>query len=267
MTEGLVLLRVNEIVSFFEKLYPKSLAEEWDNVGLLVGLGNKEVQKMMLCLDVTTKVIEECKTQNIDLIVSHHPFIFKGIKKITDDNFKGKAILESIQNDIAVISLHTNLDAAKDGVNDVLAKTIKLEKISHWGDTAKGEGISFGKIGDLEQEMKWDAFLSQLKTNLSLDHIRCVGRRDLVKKVAVFSGSFDGDLKALKVSGADVLVTGDLKYHTAMDALEEGLCLIDAGHFGSEILVLKQLEKVINENFKNIKVLISQREADPFVFV
>jgi GTP cyclohydrolase I len=258
-------MNVNDFISVFENLYPKSLAEEWDNVGLMVGRGDKEVQKVMLCLDVTTKVIEECKKENIDLIVSHHPFIFKGIKNITDKDFKGQSILEAIRNDISVISLHTNLDAAKDGVNDVLAKTIKLEKISHWGNEAKGEGTSFGKIGDLEQEMKWEAFLSQVKTNLSLNHIRCVGRRDLVKKVAVFSGSFDGDLKALKASGADVLLTGDLKYHTAMDALEEGLCLIDAGHFGSEIIVLKQLEKVINENFKEIDVFISQNERDPFV--
>ncbi len=362
---------VRDFVLFFEKLYPARLAQDWDNVGLMVGNENKKVDKILTCLDVTLDVLDEAKKGRVDLIVSHHPFIFKGMKKITDSDVNGRALIEAIKNDISVISLHTNLDMAKNGVNDTLAKNIgllnvdnmgkenfeKVYKISvfvpkdnldevreamseagagHIGNYShctfstngigtfmpldgtnphignentlefveevklesvvtqkklnkvlesmknahpyeevaydifktdlKADAYSFGKVGELEKELSWNEFLNYLKERLKIDSLRYVGKKDSVKRVAVFSGSFDGDFKALWLSKADVLISGDIKYHTAIDAKQEGLCLVDCGHFATEVVVLDELVRVIEKNFKDVKIIRAKCEEDPFVY-
>jgi len=246
----------NDIISFMEELAPTETAEDWDNVGLLCGDARSSVKKLMLCLDASSSVIEEAVHENIDLLISHHPLIFKSMKRIVESDFKGSLLSKLIKNDISLYSAHTNLDVAVQGVNQRLAESLQLTDII----TLKNI-----KTGLLESEPTIGAFIETIKIKLNVRNIRFIGAlTGKVKKVAVFCGSFDGDLETVRNTAADVLVTGDIKYHTAMDAQEMGMCIIDAGHFNTEKIVLPHLVKLISSKFPDIHVLQASVEKDPF---
>lgn len=253
------MIKCRDVMEFIEQLAPAELAEEWDNSGLLLGGSDRSISRIMVCLDVTTDALETAVKKKVDLIVTHHPVIFKGIKRISEDDVKGRQLFTAIINGICVISAHTNLDYADNGVNVKLAETLGLEKTQLLG---KGPG----RTGFLKERMSFDGFTAYVKEKLDVPFVRTVGNAGSgISKVAVFSGSFDDDLEALLVSGADAVVTGDLKYHTALDAREAGLCLIDAGHFGTERVVLPYLAAVLSERFPETEVILFSQERDPFL--
>lgn len=253
------MVKCYEIIAFLEKLAPQELAEEWDNTGLLVGNRNDSIIRIMICLDVTLASINEAVAKKADLIITHHPVIFEGIKRITEQDFKGKQLYKLIHNGLSVYSAHTNLDYADSGVNTCLASNLGIHDTVVMG---KGPG----KCGMLEQRMSLEEFTRHVKKSLQVPFLRVVGHAASgIQKVAVFSGSFDGDLDAVLESGADALVTGDLKYHTALDAQEAGICIIDAGHFSTEKIVLPYLAQVIGEAFPDVEILTFTEECDPFL--
>ena len=247
-----------EIMGFIEQGAPCELAEEWDNVGLLVGNRAGKVERIMLCLDITAASIEEAVKKNVDLIVTHHPVIFKSLNRLIEGEAKGRNLYSLIRNGINVYTAHTNLDYAVSGVNTRLAEALGLKEIAGYG---KGPG----KTGVLDSKMKLHDFIKKVKDDLNVPFVRIAGKADAgVQKAAVFCGSFDDDLEAVMQTQADVLVTGDLKYHTALDAREAGLCIIDAGHFNTERIVLPALMTALKENFPGIEVFCFQKEEDPF---
>ena len=258
----------NDIAEFMEEIAPKCFAEEWDNVGQMAGSLNKPVYRVLLCLDVTPAIIDEAVEKKANLIISHHPLILQGIKRIVEEDYKGKILYKLIRNDIAVYSAHTNLDTADNGVNRKLAEKLGLNDIVNLKDTIAGmDGRKYGlgKVGLLKEPLTLKDFIYFVKTSLKVDNIKLVGNTDkMIKKVAVFCGSYDDDLDALKQHNADILVTGDVKYHTAVDALNMGYCIIDAGHFNTENIVLPALDKLISDRFPGIEVFCSQLEKDPF---
>ncbi len=253
------MVKCSEIIEFLKKLAPQELAEEWDNTGLLVGNSDDSIKRIMICLDVTFASINEAASKKAELIITHHPVIFEGIKRITKQEFKGKQLYKLIQNGISVYSAHTNLDYADSGVNACLASSLGIHDVVMMD---KGPG----KCGMLEQRMSLEEFTCRVKESLQVPFLRVVGHVDSdIQKVAVFSGSFDGDLDAVLQSGADVLVTGDLKYHTALDAREAGLCIVDAGHFNTEKVVLPYLAQVIGYAFPEVEIILYNEESDPFL--
>lgn len=253
------MVKCDEIIMFLEKLAPKELAEEWDNIGMLVGNEEELISRIMICLDVTMASINEAVAKKADLIITHHPVIFNGIKRISKQEFKGKQIYELIQSGISIYSAHTNLDYADPGVNTCLASALGIHDTVMMG---KGPG----KCGMLAQKMNLEEFTHHVKKSLQVPFLRLVGHAASdVQKIAVFSGSFDGNLEAVMKSGADVLVTGDLKYHTALDAREAGLCIIDAGHFSTEKIVLPYLAQLIGETFPDVEIFTFTEECDPFI--
>lgn len=248
-----------DIISFLEKEAPPELAEEWDNIGLLVGSSSNSVRKILVCLDVTASAIDEAIQKGADLIVTHHPVIFKGIRRLNEDEKTAGLLYSLIRNSISVYSAHTNLDFAEQGVNTCLADVLGLKNTEVLG---KGPG----KTGMLEQRLSLADFVTRVKNNLKVPYVRVAGGVAAgIQKVAVFSGSFDDDLKAVAASGADVLVTGDLKYHTALDAREMGLCIVDAGHFNTEKIVLPSLARTLQGSFSDIEVLCFKDEKDPII--
>lgn len=248
----------SEIIRFMEKTAPAELAEEWDNVGLLVGTRECFVKKIMVCLDITTASVNEAVLKKADMIITHHPVIFKGLKRLTKDDSKGRQLCELVRNNISVYSAHTNLDFAESGVNDRLAESLGLRGLEILG---KGPG----KTGFLPDVKNFNDFIKMVKDALNVPFTRVTGMTGkAVHKVAVFSGSFDDDLEALINSEADVLVTGDLKYHTALDAVEAGLCIVDAGHFNTEKIVLPFLAASLASNFPGVEVFCFDQEEDPF---
>lgn len=263
-------MNVGEILNYINELAPWKYAEDWDNVGLMVGSRSKEITKVLTCLDVTSKIINEAIDQGANLIVSHHPILFSKLKTVDLDTMKGEQIATLIKNDISVVSAHTNLDVAVGGVNDTLAEAIGLTNcgiLKSYIPEGFDVDIGMGKVGELVSRLGFEEFINIVKRNLYIDKLRLIGTQPKsVKKVAVFCGSFDVELDTIKTHDVDVLITGDMKYHTALDAREMGLCILDVGHFASEHLIVNKLKILLENKLRDIKVICSALEQDPFIF-
>jgi len=364
--------RISDIVRYMEELAPANLAEDYDNVGLLIGNRGTKVNRILVCLEVSSKVVDEAVEKNVDLIVSHHPVIFKGLKRINGDDFKGSIIYKLIKNDIGVYSAHTNLDVAHGGVNNHLSSLLGLTKISNltgykseklfkivvfvpvesidsvrdsmsragagwignYSDCSfmtkgigtfmplegtnpyigtrdklekvdeyrletvvskdnlqkvieamnnahpyeevaydvyplelNGKEYGMGNVGMLDEPRTLKNFISLVKEKLSVKTVRLIGSIDReIKKVAVFCGSFDNRVARAAKLQADVLVTGDVKYHDAMDMVEMGMCVIDAGHFNTERVIVPRLVQLLSNRFADLEVMENYVEEDPFKY-
>ena len=264
-------IRVSDLFYHFEEYAPQALAEEWDNVGLLLGDMEKEIKRILVCLDITAAVAREAVELKADMIISHHPLIFKGIKSIQESTPKGHIIYSLIKNNISVFCAHTNLDVAMEGVNDQLAHCIGLQNIKdlkeYKVEKVSGKLYGLGKYGDLPKQMNLSDFISHVKHKLSVEHLRIIGNRNGdIKTAAIFCGSFDEDYNSFIRSKADILLTGDLKYHVASDMKELGLCVIDAGHFSTERVIVPSLVENLCKKFPVLEVIGSKKEIDPFKF-
>ncbi|MDB0441580.1 Nif3-like dinuclear metal center hexameric protein [Clostridioides difficile] len=352
-----------------EKKYPLSLAEDWDNVGLIVGDFDMDVKKVLVSLEANENVINEAISQNIDLIITHHPFIFGKINKINSADLKGRLIQKLIKNDIALYSMHTNFDIAFDGLNDyfmeimefnnskVLDVTesetlyklavyvpcnyseslrnalsssgaghignysnctfsiegegqfkplegsnpflgsindiesvneIKIETVvpqKHLGGVIssmidahpyeevaydlyklenKGKTFGLGRISKLDKSTTLESLSNKIKEKLNMKHIRVVGNLNTdITKIAVVTGAGSEFVKKAKRQGADVLITGDVKYHEAQDALDMGMCIVDCGHFDTEDIFKHVMKRFLDE-FEEIEVIKSNIYLNPF---
>ena len=173
------MTQVLDIVNKMEKFAPSRLKEDFDNVGLMVGDKNKAVKKVLLALDCTIKVIEEAKEKNTDLIITHHPLIFIKPKSVTTDTIQGQKIIELIKNDIALYSSHTNLDAAKGGINEKIAEMLGIEDSRLIDKNTRDEEAGIGRIGQLANETTLHEFIQKVKSGLSIDNLRGVRGRDM----------------------------------------------------------------------------------------
>ncbi|SHF12285.1 Nif3-like dinuclear metal center hexameric protein [Alkalibacter saccharofermentans] len=336
-------LKCSDILNIIDGFAPFDLAEKWDNVGLLIGDKNQEVNNILLSLDVTEDVVDEAVEKQADLIISHHPLIFSGVKEIRWDKYQGRTIQKLIKNDISVICAHTNLDISPEGINVYLGELLGLlnvkplmamgreklfklavfvpashleevkkslfsagaghignyencsfetqgtgqfmpmtgaepflgdiDKLEHVDEMKlevlveykflddavsaifkahpyeepaydiyplenKGKAFGLGILGSLKNPMDLEKFIKMIKKTLNLDIVRLSGEeKAMVKKIAVCSGSGADLLSRAKSSGADLLITGDVKYHDGQKAHELDICLLDAGHFATEIIV------------------------------
>ncbi|NME35666.1 MULTISPECIES: Nif3-like dinuclear metal center hexameric protein [Fusobacterium] len=245
---------LNEIIKILEKKFPVTNSEEWDNVGLLIGKRNKEIKNIQISLDITDMVLENAIKNNIDLIISHHPMIFSGIKRINSDTVLGNKIIKSIENNISIYTLHTNLDSTIGGLNDFVGERLGLinGKII---DEIKENECGIGRVYSLKEKEDFNDFLQKIKETFLEENIRVVGR-DLaskeIKKIAIVNGAGSSYWRKAKKIGADLLITGDVKYHEALDALEENFILIDIGHYETEHffgkIILKELEEIKDVN-------------------
>lgn len=236
------MVTVQTIADILERIAPRRYAEEWDNPGLLVGRPDAEVRNIVVCLDVSADVIRQAVHEQADLIVSHHPLLFHGQKAVRTDAPTGRLIALLIKHDIASFAAHTNLDIAAGGVNDVLASRIGLTTIEPFIPVPGSDGLSMGRMGRLASPMGLEDFAKQVKAALPVTAIRYVKAADRrVERVALCSGSGAEFIGQAAAMGADVYVTGDVKYHDAQLAMGLGLDVIDAGHFGTEFPVVPVL--------------------------
>lgn len=244
---------VRDVMAKIEQLAPTSLAEGWDNVGLLVGNESKQVKKIMVMLDADSSTIDEAIANNVDLIVTHHPVLIKPINKIIDEK-----LIKLIKNDISLYTAHTNLDSANGGVNDVLAQKLGLKNIGNFPLVENSELL--GRIGNTS-ECTLEEFIKIVKKALNSKCVKYVGEKStIIKKVGVCGGSGADFIAMAKESGCDVFITGDVKYHQAQLANEIGLCVIDAGHFETENIICSVLADYLQDMFKEIEVLTSNRK-------
>ena len=369
-------VRVQDIAGLLNGLYPAYLAEDWDNVGLQLGDAEACVDRVLICLDAEEQAIARAEEVGAQLVISHHPLIYRPLKKIVPGDEAGRTIFRALRGGIAVLSLHTNLDRARDGLNDWLAAALDLQqpvpleqtvgdllklavfvplgyeeqvrealfsagagvvgdydRVSfqspgrggfrcgagtnpHIGTPGEREeveelrietlvpaalsgkvvakllkahpyeevafdlyplanrrnDVGLGRIGRLPEPLALEEFAARVKRTLGLPGVRLAGRcKGLVEKVAVCGGSGVSLFTEALRQGADCLVTGDVKYHDAQRARAEGLALIDAGHFGTEILMVQQLaarlRTLVDERQLPLEIVEMQGEEDPFRWV
>lgn len=244
---------VKDIYNFIDLLAPFNMQEEWDNSGFLVGNENSEVKKAVFALDITSEVIKQAANFGADLIITHHPVIFKPVSDITADSL----VYKLIKNNISIICTHTNYDKAVDGVNDILCRKIGFESF------IKCDGICLN-IGLLKSEMPLADFVSYVKKLLG-GTIRYNNGTDTVKKIAVCSGSGSDYLMLAQKMGCDALLTGDGGHHTFLDANEYGISLVCAGHFETEVIAMSPLMKKIKNKF-NIDC-VTASESTPIITI
>lgn len=255
---------VKEVSEFFESIIPTSMKMDFDNVGFLAGNGNKQVHKVLLALDITDDVIAEAVEFGADLLVAHHPLMFS-LKNASTDDMIGRKLVAMLGAGISAICMHTNLDAAKGGVNDCLMAVLGVANegvIEPFGTYPDGTVYGMGRYGTVE-EMKLEAFLRHCKMALGCNGLRYVSGGKAVHRVAVCGGSGSSMLHEVAALGCDTFVTGDVKYNGFLDAKEMGINLIDAGHFSTENVVIPYLYGLLEENFPEFELRISQRHCQP----
>lgn len=261
-------IECKEIIRHMNNLAPEDLAFDWDNVGLLIGDNTKVINTVLIALDITDEVINEAIRLGAELIISHHPLIFKPINKINNDSPVGKRILKLIKYGICVYCSHTNLDISNYGTNDTLFNVLNLHYKEHLMDCEK-EGYSLGRVGTLEKSIKLKELSKYVKQALNLTSIRFTGNENTyISKVGLCTGassSYKMFSKA-KEKGCQVFITGDIKYHEAQVALDMGLCLIDATHYASEVIVIENLKDYLVDNIKcnNINIITSKVNGQTF---
>lgn len=260
------------ITSIIEELAPKKLAESWDNVGLLIGDGSSVVKKVMISLDAPEWVIDEAIDKEIDLIICHHPMIFNPIKKVNTDNFLGRKIIKLIKNNISLYAFHTNYDIAQNGLNEVLARRLGFLETLVIEPSFFNDKIGFGRLCKIESPLNLLEYANYLKQQLELNSIRVGGDLNkIIKKVAILNGSGSKFIQAAKKSGADLLITGDISYHDMLDAIEMGLCIIDASHYGTEKIMIDSISVFLEQRLSELKydvcVIKSKTNIDPIVIL
>lgn len=248
---------VADIMEFMESLAPKSLKMDWDNVGLNCGSKNTPVRKILVALDPFEHVCQEAVDWDADLLVTHHPLIFRPWPMVTDDAAISRGLINLLRHDISHFCAHTNLDCAEGGVNDVLAAKLGLQNVSNVPADAHG----MLRMGEVARQTLPD-FLAFVKKTLRCDGLRYVNAGKPVHKVAVGGGGCAGGLYDAVLAGCDTFVTSDVKYNDWWDAKEQGLNLIDAGHFHTENPVVAVLAEKIAEAFPEIEVKISENHWD-----
>ena len=261
------MITISDILKFLDTIAPTSMKESWDNVGLNCGHMNQDVHTVLVALDPSMEACREAKEVGASLLVTHHALIWKpGF--ITDQTDWGKKVLFLIENGIACINAHTNLDCAPGGVNDRLAQALGLTNIrviDPMGTDAQGREWGLLRCGEvIEQPLS--AFLGTVKTNLRCDGLRYVDGGKPVRKVAVGGGACAGELMDAVNAGCDTFVTADVKYNQFWDAQAMGLNLIDAGHFHTENPIVSVLADKIAAAFPEIQVIVSQNHADCMKF-
>ena len=365
--------KISDILGIINKKYPFALAEEWDNVGLQLGDPATTVTRIMVALDPLPHVIAAALDQNCNLLITHHPLIFSPLRQITTSTSTGHSLLQAAQGGLALLAMHTNYDAASEGLNDLLAAKVGLQetrplKVSRRDELAKlvvfvpeeqlamvraallphaesignyqdcsfttgGEGTflplegaqpaigaigkqekvkeqrlelllrrdqlskairtlltvhpyeepafdcypllneappqGLGRVGTLSKPVPLSSLANSIGQQLECEAIRFVGAPErLIKKIALCSGSGASLLKDAVRAGADLLLTGDIKYHEAREAEAQGLALIDAGHFGTEILMVKAvrdvLESALSTSGHSVEIFCADCEQDPF---
>jgi len=240
-----------EIEKSLFNLAPKSGAMDWDNVGLLVGDPAAEITRVLVALDASDAVVNEAASKGCELIVTHHPIMnyrWLPVQSLREDTPQGRLLRKLTRANIGVICMHTNLDVAKGGVNDVLARTLRLE------DPGPFLEDGLGRIGQLSVPMALGDFVARVSSALGCSGVRYADAGKSVRRVAVGGGACGEYADAAAAAGCDTFVTADLSYHAFLDAAGKGVNLIDAGHFPTEDPVCQVLISYLQEKFPTLFV-------------
>lgn len=257
---------IGDIVASLESFAPPALAEDWDNVGLLVGSPDWPATRILTCLTVTPATVAEAVEQRVELIVTHHPVPFHALKTITTATTAGRLLLQLIAAQVGVYSPHTAFDSAQAGINQHLAIGLDLQQIEPMisATDAAETDAGTGRMGSAGEQLSLMEVVGRVKSFLGIDTVRVVGRDDQpVNKVAIACGSGGSLLSTAVERGCDCLVTGEIGFHGCLEAEARGVGLVLPGHFASERFALLSLADYLGEQFSGVEVWASRNESDP----
>ena len=247
-----------DIIKYLESLFPKENAYDWDNVGIQVGTLNIEAKRVLVTLDVTKEVVKEAIDKKVNLISSHHPLLFNPLDKIIFDTPRGWIIKNLVKHNITVYSAHTNYDTTDGGMNDEFSNLLEMKNVKLLDEIDK-----IGRYGTIEKMHIID-FISFLKDKLDIESVKVIGNDDkIVETVGISGGSGSKHMYQAKMRGCDCYLTGDITYHTALDAVGMGITLIDIGHYAEKIFV-KAIIRILSQQFKEVQFLASEVDTNPY---
>ncbi len=259
--------KLSDIIKYMNELFPPHLAFDGDNVGLIAGRTERETDRVLITLDVDEKVALEAASLHCDLIISHHPLMFHAIKRLTDLDPMQRTLMSLISEDIALFSAHTNLDCARGGLNDYLAEKLGVTDTSviEVVDTIDGTEHGFGRVGRVKEGTTLGDMLMRCTSALGIPFVKYVGNPDKkISTVALNCGGGADEMNICINMGVDLFITGDVKYNPARDAYDNGMALIDAGHYETEHIVCELLENKLSKAFPDVEFIISDENKPVF---
>ena len=261
-------MKIKQVLNALEQFAPLPLQESWDNAGLQLGLTEVEVSGALLCLDVNEAIVDEAIRRDCNLIISHHPLLFHGLKQISDGDYVQRVVIRALKHDIAIISMHTNMDNAKDGVNWKIAEKLGLHNCSFFaqknvGDHEGGSGV----VGLMPSPMVAHDFIQLLKERFQ---VACVQCNELltrpISKVAICGGAGDFLLNDALSLGADAFITGEMHYHQYF-GYEQRIQICVIGHYQSEQYTAEVFRDIIQRECPDVKVCIAETNTNPIIYV
>lgn len=256
-----------ELMDLLERFAPKEYACSWDNVGLLIGRADQEIQRVIVALDATNAVVDRAVAEGADLIITHHPMIFSSMKRVNDDGFLGNKILKLVENRISVFAMHTNFDVI--GMAALAGKYLDFpEDAQPLEVTAEENGRieGIGRITELAKTVTLGEYTEFVKKALSLEHVLLFGDEDqMIRTVAVSPGSGRSMTELAAQKGADVIITGDIGHHEGLDALDMGLSVIEAGHYGTEYIFIDHVSDFLKK--ETLLEVIPVKTGNPYKVV
>lgn len=255
-------MKCSKITEALEELSPKEYALEWDNVGLLVGRKEKEIHKVMIALDATCEVIDYAVKEKADMLITHHPMIFSALKQVNEEQFTTEKVLDLAEHGISYYAMHTNFDSIG-GMAELAAGEKYLDLLDVRPMDEVEPGIGLGRYGKLPKPMTADAFCEYVKERFDIPFVmlyqRSADKDKVYDQIAVLPGSGKSEIKAVKENGYSLYLTGDFGHHEGLDAMDMGLCVIDATHYGLEHIFISFIKDYLKEKFgDNIEIV----EAD-----
>ena len=245
--------KISEIYQCLERALPSSLSCDWDNDGLMVCASPEaEVKKILFALDITPAVVEYAEKIGADLIISHHPLIFSGIRHLDGRDGTSRKVISLLKNNISAMSFHTRLDAADGGVNDILANLFRLSDVQKFGV----DGDTAARIGTLPKPMPFESFCKLVKDTLGAPCVCGAKGNETVSRLAVLGGSGKDYIREAQKMGADTYLTGEVNYNYLLDAAENGLSVVTAGHYHTEAPFTAFFEKILSENFEKLEFIL-----------
>ena len=261
-------MKIRQVLDALEQFAPLPLQESWDNAGLQLGLTEADVSGALLCLDVNEKIVDEAIRKGCNLIVSHHPLLFRGLKQISGADYVQRCVIKALKNDIVIVSMHTNMDNALGGVNWKIAERLGLQNSRFFAQkTIDGVEAGSGVIGELPSEMAADDFVLLLKRQFDVECAQCneLLRRP-IRKVAICGGAGDFLLDDALRQGADAFITGEMHYHQYF-GYEQRIQICVIGHYQSEQFTSEIFRDIINKECPGVRTEIAEICINPILYI
>jgi len=261
-------VKIKQVLSALEQFAPLPLQESWDNAGLQLGLTEAEVSGALLCLDVNEQIVDEAIRKGCNLVVSHHPLLFHGLKRISDADYVQRTVIKALKNDIVIVSMHTNMDNAQGGVNWKIAERLGLTECQFFAQkTVDGIEAGSGVVGMLPEKMAADDFVLMVKRQFGVECVQCneLLRRP-VQRVAVCGGAGDFLLEDAICQRADAFITGEMHYHQYF-GYEQRIQICVIGHYQSEQYTSEIFRDIIRRECLGVRAEIAETNTNPILYI